>query len=79
MFYTIECTFPIVPKAASSEENWLEEKPLQTIQTDVNKAFDDILLHVFEEYPSIEDKNIPKEKKEKHKYLSKKKKEKYKK
>jgi hypothetical protein len=74
---------PIAPKAASEDIDWLvgEEKPLQVLSnTDVNKAFDDILLNVFEEYQKpVEELGKEKplqDKKQQHKYLSKKKKEK---
>ena len=60
---------PTVPKAASSE------------QFDINKAFDDITINVFEEYHLQEKDKVEKKeevKKEIHKGLSKKKKEKLK-
>ena len=67
----IEWISPIAPKAAS------DEKPLTNI--DINKAFDDILLNVFEDFgqkPVEEQKQKPLQEKKQHKYLSKKKKEK---
>ena len=50
-----------------------EEKTLQPVtNTDVNKAFDDILLQVFEEYPTQPEEKKEMKVKEGHKYKSKK-------
>jgi hypothetical protein len=71
----------IVPNAVSNDLDWLasEDTSLQNKKevenTDVNKAFDSIILEVFEEYKKPEEKKTSTlQPKQRHKFLAKKKK-----